>query len=316
MQAFLPTSMNPARHMAIREAAECFAVVNASEALCRLPARHMAIREAAECFAGVDNSALDGLHPASSTAATVDHAAAAWFYCSHTGNLVQTMSSTVLASDGDANMLSPLIIEDGVDVEKDTNEDADIDAFLDDFFTFSDDKDDDDGFGKGLYLHGSQPAVCPAPSVLPPIAPVLDPSLAGLFFDSGPEFEPRWKQQRAVIGDKIRLEDFDDFARGEFLAEACPAVATREMFTLEDLVAAGDKREQERKTLEAGLEEVEKSLARGILGVVENAAGYVGSLFKVGPAGVYVDRNTNKDMELISCLQDKNGGEAGQGLTT
>ena len=105
-----------------------------------------------------------------------------------------------------------------------------------------------------------------------------------------PDFEPRGKQPRVVIGDRVRLEDYDEYVRDEFLAEACPAVETNEPFTLEDLVAAGDRTEQERKALEAGLEEVEKSLTRDILGVVENVAGYVGSLFKVSPAEVYVTK--------------------------
>ena len=106
-----------------------------------------------------------------------------------------------------------------------------------------------------------------------------------MFFDRGPEFGLRWKQYREAIGDKVRLDDYDAYRQEAFLAEACRAEATSEPFTLEAFIAASDRKEQERKMIEEGVHE-EKSLARNILGVVGNVAGYVGSLLKVSPAGL------------------------------
>lgn len=190
-------------------------------------------------------------------------------------------------SDGFGNSYAndrDIAVDRDVDIGTDANDtDSDIAGDIDG------DIDHDGGYGKGLYLHWDQPSACPAMSLLPPVAPaILDPSLVSFFLDSGPEFEPRWEQQRAALGDKVSLNDYDDYAHGEFLTETCRGVATDEPFALEDLIAAGDKRQQERRTIEERLEEVvEKSLALNILGVLENVAGYVGSRFKVSPRGLY-----------------------------
>ena len=86
IQAFLPSAVNPARYMATRRAKTCFVE---------------------------GDRALQGLHPASSTAASVDNPAAtdgaAWFYCRHTRSFVQTSlftptSDTVLNVSNGSNV--------------------------------------------------------------------------------------------------------------------------------------------------------------------------------------------------------------------
>ena len=86
IQAFLPSAVNPARYMATRRAKTCFVE---------------------------GDRALQGLHPASSTAASVDNPAAtdgaAWFYCRHTLSFVQTSlftptSDTVLNVSNGSNV--------------------------------------------------------------------------------------------------------------------------------------------------------------------------------------------------------------------
>jgi len=86
IQSFLPNAVNPARYMAARRAERCFAE---------------------------GDRALQGLHPASSTAASVDNLAtmdvAAWVYCRHTRSFVQTSlftptSDTVLNVSNGSNV--------------------------------------------------------------------------------------------------------------------------------------------------------------------------------------------------------------------
>ena len=82
IQSFLPNAVNPARYMAARRAERCFAE---------------------------GDRALQGLHPASSTAASVDNLAtmdvAAWVYCRHTRSFVQA-SLVTPTSDADLNASS------------------------------------------------------------------------------------------------------------------------------------------------------------------------------------------------------------------
>ena len=97
----------------------------------------------------MDNSSLQGPHPALSTAAMTDNPLAtadanagyytSWFYCTFTGSLMQ-MNLAMPTSITDGHALSQLFGEDEDRQEIDSGE-GDIDAFLDQFFLFDDDDD-------------------------------------------------------------------------------------------------------------------------------------------------------------------------------
>ena len=89
-----------------------------------------------------------------------------------------------------------------------------------------------------------------------------------------------WSRQRLAMGDHVSLESHDVDRQDQLLAEARRAVAAGEPATLEAFIAASDRRRQEREALKVD-EEEEPSLARNILGAIENAKGYIGSLFNV-----------------------------------
>lgn len=100
---------------------------------------HMTNRRARKFFAEVDNSSLQGPHPASSTAALTDNPLAtadadagyytSWFYCTFTGSLMQ-INLAMPTSITDGHALAQLFSEDEYRQEIGTGE-GDIDAFLD-----------------------------------------------------------------------------------------------------------------------------------------------------------------------------------------